>query len=160
MKYINNLLASDNDDINVEQIHFNMNSLKILYTEENNGKIINNDIKNKIKQKVNFDFKSISKLELLNNFYGVISSIIITKGFVRFPNTDGENTEYDIIKQDLFIEIKDYQLNFNLKFLINNEEQNCNKLKDIITYEGVIFSDDYKNICKQNNLFIFTFSYS
>ena len=48
MKYINNLLASDNDDINVEQIHFNMNSLKILYTEENNGKIINNDIKNKI----------------------------------------------------------------------------------------------------------------
>ena len=48
MKYINNLLASNNDDINVEQIHFNLNSLKILYMEENNGKIINNDIKNKI----------------------------------------------------------------------------------------------------------------
>ena len=46
-KYINNLLKV-NEDKSIEEIQFNLNSLKILYMEENNGKIINNDIKNKI----------------------------------------------------------------------------------------------------------------
>ena len=139
-KIAHDSILSQNQKIDISKL----DEIKFTLVGNSISIIINNDIKNKIKKEVNFDFKSISKLELLNNFYGVISSIIITKGFVRFPDPDGENKEYDIIKQDLYIEIKDYQLNFNLKFLINNKEQNCNIFKDIITYEGEIFRVDYK----------------
>ena len=47
MKYINNLLKS-NDDNSIEDIQFNLNALKILYMEESKITIINKDLKNKI----------------------------------------------------------------------------------------------------------------
>ena len=46
-KYINNLLNLEENN-NIEEIQFNLNALKILYTENSNTKIINDDIKNKI----------------------------------------------------------------------------------------------------------------
>jgi len=46
-KYINNLLNLE-EDKNIEEIQFNLNALKILYTENSNTKIINEDTKNKI----------------------------------------------------------------------------------------------------------------
>ena len=45
--YINNLLNIE-EDKNIEDIQFDLNALKILYTENSNTKIINNDTKNKI----------------------------------------------------------------------------------------------------------------
>lgn len=45
--YINNLLEL-NQDKSLEEIQFNLNALKILYMEEPNNKIINDNIKNKI----------------------------------------------------------------------------------------------------------------
>ena len=46
-KYINNLLNLEKDK-NIEEIQFNLNALKILYTENSSTKIINEDTKNKI----------------------------------------------------------------------------------------------------------------
>ena len=46
-KYINNLLNIE-EEKNVEEIQFNLNALKILYTENSNTKIINEETKNKI----------------------------------------------------------------------------------------------------------------
>ena len=46
-KYINDLLNLEENN-NIEEIQFNLNALKILYTENSNTKIINDDIKNKI----------------------------------------------------------------------------------------------------------------
>ena len=46
-EYVNNLLDLE-EDKNIEEIQFNLNALKILYTENNNNKIINEDIKDKI----------------------------------------------------------------------------------------------------------------
>ena len=41
-KYINNLLEIKEDN-NIEEIQFNLNALKILYTENTNNKIINEE---------------------------------------------------------------------------------------------------------------------
>ena len=46
-KYINNLLNLK-EDKNIEEIQFNLNALKILYTENSNSKIINDETRNKI----------------------------------------------------------------------------------------------------------------
>ena len=46
-KYINNLLSLK-EDKNIEEIQFNLNALKILYTENSNSKIINDETRNKI----------------------------------------------------------------------------------------------------------------
>ena len=46
-KYINDLLNLEENN-NIEEIQFNLNALKILYTENSNTKVINDDIKNKI----------------------------------------------------------------------------------------------------------------
>ena len=46
-KYINSLLNLE-ENKNIEEIQFNLNALKILYTENSNSKIINEDTKNKI----------------------------------------------------------------------------------------------------------------
>ena len=46
-KYINNLLDSEKDNT-IEEIQFNLNALKLLYTENSNNKIIKDETKNKI----------------------------------------------------------------------------------------------------------------
>ena len=136
---------SENNKIDISKI----SEIKIVLMKNQVIITINNDEKNNRIKKINFDIYTISKIELLNNFYGEISSIKILKSFIRSP--DYEKDQFDKIKkQELFIEIKDYQLNFNLK--LGNVEQHCNILKDIVKYEGDIFSDDYKKISKQNNL--------
>ena len=136
---------SNNQQIEISKI----NEIKFIIIENLITIIINNDIKNKQIKQINFDINSITSLELLNNFYGEISSISIIKSFLKIPDDNSKDQLAEIIKQDLYIDIKDYQLKFSLK--LNNEEQN-NKSNDIIKYEGEIFCDDYKKICKQNSL--------
>ena len=103
-------------------------------------KIIINDEITIERKNINFDFNLISKLEILNNFIGEISSIEIKKYFLEIS----DNSD-NIIKHQLTIEIKkeDYKIYFNV--FLDKKKKNINKHKDIIIYDGEIFSDEYNN---------------
>ena len=68
---------------NLEELSRKITEIKFSIVQNPISIIINNDNANKISKQINFDINSITRLELLNNFYGEISSIIITKGLAN-----------------------------------------------------------------------------
>ena len=104
------------------QFEFQLTGFKIIFNDDLT--ILNN---------TNFDFNSISKMTLLNYFYGEISSIIIEK----------RNTIYDEeTKKFLKIEIKknnDDTINFDLS--LKDENKSDLLIKDnLVKYKGEILS--------------------
>ena len=90
----------------------------------------------KIQKNYNFKFNQISKMEILNNFLGEVSSIIIEK-----EEIDSNNKEH-IIKNNLKLEIaKNINNKIECNIFLNGEHNKKNN--ELIKYSGEIFSDNY-----------------
>ena len=133
---------------------FNISNVNNITIELMNSKCtitINNDKKKiKIEKKTFFNFNSIRKFEILNNFFGEITSIIIDKFFIKIP----DNTKDDVNKieqEELKIEINKKDCQVNLNIFLDEKPRDC-KDKNLIQYNGEIFNDDYLNkVLKLNN---------
>ena len=145
IKYID-FLNYDNKN-NLSKLN-DINKIEFQLLSSSSYKIIINDEITIEKANINYDFNLISKLEILNNFIGEISSIIVKKFFFDIS----ENYDDDVLKQNLTIEIKNegYKIDFNI--FLNEKKKNINKHKNILIYEGEIFSEKYNSqILKENN---------
>ena len=107
------------------------------YLQFSSYKITINDDKEMIDQNTDFNFDSISKIIILNNFFGDISSIFIE----RYNENIDENPK----KTKLQIEIKkknNYdRINLDINFV---DENNMPQLleEDLVQYSGEIFSKE------------------
>ena len=157
-KYINNLLTSDNDKI-IEEIQFNLNALKILYSEESNSKIINEETKNKIieyflqqyySDQFGIDINYSYNIEemTLNLILGLIKPNILDNKPVPLKSSNVINILVNVHKiiQNLI----------ENKKILYNEEENQNSEEIVENDELNEFKKSYKkkfkNLTKEKNL--------
>ena len=150
-KYINDLLNLEENN-NIEEIQFNLNALKILYTENSNTKIINDDIKNKI------------ILFFLKNYYSDLFDIDISFSYSIEEMT--LNLILSLIKPEfienklvpiksskainILIEIhKNIQKLFKEKIIFYNEDKDSDELNEELKSS---YKNKYKALIKEEYL--------
>ena len=150
-KYINDLLNLEENN-NIEEIQFNLNALKILYTENSNTKIINDDIKNKI---ISF---------FLKNYYSDLFDIDISFSYGIEEMT--LNLILSLIKPEfienklipiksskainILIEIhKNIQKLFKEKIIFYNEDKDSDELNEELKSS---YKNKYKALIKEEYL--------
>ena len=126
-----------NNNINVESFS-KVNRISISLS---NSKYIIHINKDNFEKKVDFDFNSISKIEILNNFVGEISYITIEKDNLIIEKEDMKKTKLEI---KIIKNIETGVVNYHIKQK-NVKEENKNLVieKDSILFNGEIFSDKY-----------------
>ena len=158
VKYINNLLISDHDDKTIEEIQFNLHALKILYTEESNTKIINNDMKNKIMEyflqqyysdqfdiDINYSY-SIEEMTL-NLILSLIKPNLVNNKPVPLKSSKAINILTNVHKtiQNL---IKDKKILYNEEENEDNKEENDDELNELKKN----YKKKFKKLTKEENL--------
>ena len=150
-KYINDLLNLEENN-NIEEIQFNLNALKILYTENSNTKVINDDIKNKI---ISF---------FLKNYYSDLFDIDISFSYGIEEMT--LNLILSLIKPEfienklipiksskainILIEIhKNIQKLFKEKIIFYNEDKDSDELNEELKSS---YKNKYKALIKEEYL--------
>ena len=150
-KYINDLLNLEENN-NIEEIQFNLNALKILYTENSNTKVINDDIKNKI---ISFFLKnyysdlfdidiyfsySIEEMTL-NLILSLIKPEFIENKLVPIKSSKAIN---------ILIEIhKNIQKLFKEKIIFYNEDKDSDELNEELKSS---YKNKYKALIKEEYL--------
>ena len=160
--YILKLSDINSDDNNNKDIPLSK-IFQIKFSFSHNHYIIDINEKQKIieKKKVDFNFDSISKIEILNNFYGEIPSIIIEKEYSTLFKSS----------RKLKIELEKDILNDKIKIISNDtlkeiaEKETFDKNKNTVyKYYGIIFSirvncNNIGNIFKQFKKDLFNIEY-
>jgi hypothetical protein len=158
-KYINNLLISDNDKT-IEEIQFNFNALKILYSEESNTKLINEETKSKIIEyflqqyysdqfdiDINYSY-SIEEMTL-NLILGLIKPNMVDNKLVPLKSSKAINILTNVHKtiQNL---IKDKKILYSEEENENNEgkEEKDDELNEIKKN----YKKKFKKLIKEENL--------
>ena len=158
-KYINNLLISDNDKT-IEEIQFNFNALKILYSEESDTKLINEETKSKIIEyflqqyysdqfdiDINYSY-SIEEMTL-SLILGLIKPNMINNKLVPLKSSKAINILTNVHKtiQNL---IKDKKILYNEEENENNEdkEEKDDELNEIKKN----YKKKLKKLIKEENL--------
>ena len=150
-KYINGLLNLEENN-NIEEIQFNLNALKILYTENSNTKIINDDIKNKIisfflknyySDSFDIDISFSYSIEemTLNLILSLIKPEFIENKLVPIKSSKAIN---------ILIEIhKNIQKLFNEKIIFYNEDKDSDELNEELKSS---YKNKYKALIKEEYL--------
>ena len=150
-KYINDLLNLEENN-NIEEIQFNLNALKILYTENSNTKIINDDIKNKIisfflknyySDSFDIDISFSYSIEemTLNLILSLIKPEFIENKLVPIKSSKAIN---------ILIEIhKNIQKLFNEKIIFYNEDKDSDELNEELKSS---YKNKYKALIKEEYL--------
>ena len=129
----------NNKDITVEPFS-KVN--RIIFNLSNSKYIAHINNKN-LERKVDFDFNSITKIEILNNFVGEISYITIEKDNLIIEENNMKKTKLEIkIIKNSDSGIVNYNLN---RINVIEENRNLNIEKDSIIITGEILSDKYIN---------------
>ena len=129
----------NNKDITVESFS-KVN--RIIFNLSNSKYIAHINNKN-LERKVDFDFNSITKIEILNNFVGEISYITIEKDNLIIEENNMKKTKLEIkIIKNSDSGIVNYNLN---RINVIEENRNLNIEKDSIIITGEILSDKYIN---------------
>ena len=150
--YINNLLDIE-DNISIEDIQFNLNALKILYTENTeNSKLINNETKNKIisfflrnyfSDKFDIDISFSYSIEemTLNLILSLIKPEFIENKLVPIKSSKAIN---------ILIEVhKNLQKLLKEKNILFNEEDENNELNEELKSS---YKNKYKALIKEEYL--------
>ena len=150
-KYINDLLNLEENN-NIEEIQFNLNALKILYTENSNTKIINDDIKNKIisfflknyySDSFDIDISFSYSIEemTLNLILSLIKPEFIENKLVPIKSSKAIN---------ILIEIhKNIQKLFKEKIIFYNEDKDSDQLNEELKSS---YKNKYKALIKEEYL--------
>ena len=150
-KYINDLLNLEENN-NIEEIQFNLNALKILYTENSNTKIINDDIKNKIISfflknyysdlfDIDISFSYSIEEMTLNLILSLIKPEFIENKLVPIKSSKAIN---------ILIEIhKNIQKLFNEKIIFYNEDKDSDELNEELKSS---YKNKYKALIKEEYL--------
>ena len=150
-KYINDLLNLEENN-NIEEIQFNLNALKILYTENSNTKIINDDIKNKIisfflknyySDSFDIDISFSYSIEemTLNLILSLIKPEFIENKLVPIKSSKAIN---------ILIEIhKNIQKLFKEKIIFYNEDKDSDELNEELKSS---YKNKYKALIKEEYL--------
>ena len=150
--YINNLLNIEENE-NIEDIQFNLNALKILYTENTeNSKLINNETKNKIisfflrnyysdKFDIDISFSYYIEEMTLNLILSLIKPEFIQNKLVPIKSSKAIN---------ILIEVhKNLQKLLKEKNILFNEEEENNELYEELKSS---YKNKYKNLIKEEYL--------
>lgn len=150
-KYINDLLNLEENN-NIEEIQFNLNALKILYTENSNTKVINDDIKNKIISfflknyysdlfDIDISFSYSIEEMTLNLILSLIKPEFIENKLVPIKSSKAIN---------ILIEIhKNIQKLFNEKIIFYNEDKDSDELNEELKSS---YKNKYKALIKEEYL--------
>ena len=150
-KYINDLLNLEENN-NIEEIQFNLNALKILYTENSNTKVINDDIKNKIisfflknyySDSFDIDISFSYSIEemTLNLILSLIKPEFIENKLVPIKSSKAIN---------ILIEIhKNIQKLFKEKIIFYNEDKDSDQLNEELKSS---YKNKYKALIKEEYL--------
>ena len=150
-KYINDLLNLEENN-NIEEIQFNLNALKILYTENSNTKIINDDIKNKIISfflknyysdlfDIDISFSYSIEEMTLNLILSLIKPEFIENKLVPIKSSKAIN---------ILIEIhKNIQKLFKEKIIFYNEDKDSDELNEELKSS---YKNKYKALIKEEYL--------
>ena len=150
-KYINDLLNLEENN-NIEEIQFNLNALKILYTENSNTKVINDDIKNKIisfflknyySDSFDIDISFSYSIEemTLNLILSLIKPEFIENKLVPIKSSKAIN---------ILIEIhKNIQKLFKEKIIFYNEDKDSDELNEELKSS---YKNKYKALIKEEYL--------
>ena len=150
-KYINDLLNLKENN-NIEEIQFNLNALKILYTENSNTKIINDDIKNKIISfflknyysdlfDIDISFSYSIEEMTLNLILSLIKPEFIENKLVPIKSSKAIN---------ILIEIhKNIQKLFKEKIIFYNEDKDSDELNEELKSS---YKNKYKALIKEEYL--------
>ena len=150
-KYINGLLILEENN-NIEEIQFNLNALKILYTENSNTKIINDDIKNKIISfflknyysdlfDIDISFSYSIEEMTLNLILSLIKPEFIENKLVPIKSSKAIN---------ILIEIhKNIQKLFKEKIIFYNEDKDSDELNEELKSS---YKNKYKALIKEEYL--------
>ena len=139
------IFSDKNDNIdNINEL-FKVKTLKFQLLGESIIIFIN-DMQIK-KQKKKFNFNSIKKIEILNNFMGEISSISIEKYFISVDNPK------EIVKENLILAISTKNYKTQLTVYLNEKKLEHNIIQNYILYNGELFSNKMSNkILTKNKL--------
>ena len=150
-KYINDLLNLEENN-NIEEIQFNLNALKILYTENSNAKVINDDIKNKIISfflknyysdlfDIDISFSYSIEEMTLNLILSLIKPEFIENKLVPIKSSKAIN---------ILIEIhKNIQKLFKEKIIFYNEDKDSDELNEELKSS---YKNKYKALIKEEYL--------
>ena len=150
-KYINDLLNLEENN-NIEEIQFNLNALKILYTENSNTKVINDDIKNKIISfflknyysdlfDIDISFSYSIEEMTLNLILSLIKPEFIENKLVPIKSSKAIN---------ILIEIhKNIQKLFKEKIIFYNEDKDSDELNEELKSS---YKNKYKALIKEEYL--------
>ena len=150
-KYINNLLNIE-EEKNVEEIQFNLNALKILYTENTNTKMINEETKNKIILfflknyysdvfDVDISFSYSVEEMTLNLILSLIKPQFIQNKLVPIKSSKAINILKDIHKN--------LQKLLKEKTILSNEEEENEEINKEIKLS---YKNKYKSLIKEEYL--------
>ncbi len=150
-KYINDLLNLEENN-NIEEIQFNLNALKILYTENSNTKVINDDIKNKIISfflknyysdlfDIDISFSYSIEEMTLNLILSLIKPEFIENKLIPIKSSKAIN---------ILIEIhKNIQKLFKEKIIFYNEDKDSDELNEELKSS---YKNKYKALIKEEYL--------
>ena len=150
-KYINDLLNLEENN-NIEEIQFNLNALKILYTENSNTKVINDDIKNKIISfflknyyndlfDIDISFSYSIEEMTLNLILSLIKPEFIENKLVPIKSSKAIN---------ILVEIhKNIQKLFKEKIIFYNEDKDSDELNEELKSS---YKNKYKALIKEEYL--------
>ena len=150
-KYINDLLNLEENN-NIEEIQFNLNALKILFTENSNTKVINDDIKNKIISfflknyysdlfDIDISFSYSIEEMTLNLILSLIKPEFIENKLVPIKSSKAIN---------ILIEIhKNIQKLFKEKIIFYNEDKDSDELNEELKSS---YKNKYKALIKEEYL--------
>ena len=150
-KYINDLLNS-NEEKNIEEIQFNLNALKLIYTENTDNKIINEETKNKIRTfflrnyysdifDIDISFSYSVEEMTLNLILSLIKPEFIENKLVPIKSSKAIN---------ILIEVhKNIQKLLKDKEILYNEEDENNEINEDIKKS---YKNKFNNLIKEDYL--------
>ena len=145
----NNIIEIKYNDINLDNKIISISKIfqmKFIFSKLNYMIIINNNEK-VVEKKINkFDYNSINEIEMLNNFFGEVSSIIIEKEYSA-TFTKSRKLRIDLEKDITFDKIKINSV--DSKEEIDEKEVFEKNKKKLFNYYGILF---YIKINCNNNL--------
>ena len=137
-KFTYNSIFKDNNNINNNINSFSdIQTIQFRFLNQSYIVIINDKLA--IKEKADFNFNYIEKIEILDNFFGKIEYFSLEKELILIPKEQKIENQLSKKKFKLEIKKKNFHIHFNSLFEFNSIKIE-NQIHDYIDYEGKIFS--------------------
>ena len=151
LKYNDIITEESNNNSNIISSFSQINQIEFFFTKTNYQIDINNKTKIIEKKDIDYDFNKIRKIQILNNFYGEISSLILEREY-SVSKKNSNNNEITKFRIEIEKDISNDKIKINISDTLQDINENefffKNRMKIFNKYNGILFyiKINYNNI--------------